>query len=339
MINSGLAEYHPIPRVLRICITAMDKELDKLEFRKRICEEHGLEHDPDSAYQIDLFLNRTNELQRVEVKRFPLQLSGHYLKNSREVSQTPMIVVDGANGRKRIGVGSVEEFIADPILGHFYPAAALLADKKQRIFLAGAGREDVDVRTLDQGRQFILTIENPNFNATPSPEFLAQLEQEIAKHSNGLVTVFGLKLADEVDKKHVLHSAEFRRKRYQLAVEVDDPVITQQVLTDLVSNTALPLVVHQHTPIRVAHRRSMMVRDRKVYALQAAMVSNTQFILNIEAGAGFYIKEFCFGDFGRTEPSISDLVGSSARCVALDFMGCTLMDEDAQQEGDGAGGD
>ncbi|KAH9260005.1 tRNA pseudouridine(54/55) synthase [Batrachochytrium salamandrivorans] len=264
MINLALAEYQPIPRVLRICITAMDKELDKLEFRKRICKEHDLVHDPDSAYQIDLFLNGTNELQRVEVKRFPLQLSGYYLKNSREVSQTPMIVVDGANGRKRIGVGSVEEFIADPIIGHFYPAAVLV-DKKQRIFLAGAGREDVNVRTLDQGRQFILTIENPNFNATPSSEFLAQLEAEIAKHSNGLVTVFGLKLANEMDKKHVLHSAEFRRKRYQLAVEVDDPVITQQVLTELVTNMALPLIVHQQTPIRVAHRRSMMVRDRKYF--------------------------------------------------------------------------
>lgn len=332
MLSEALGAYSPMPTTARICITAIDKTLDKLEYRNRICAEHSLIHNPEAAHQIDLFLDRANQIKRVEAKRFPLHLSAYYMKHSRNVSQTPMIVVDGANGRKRIGVGSVEEFIANPILHHFYnPDVLEQAPSKQRIFLAGAGREDVDVRTLGEGRQFILTVENPNRNDTPSAELLQQLERDIALQSNGLVTVFGFKLATEQDKKNVLHSAEFRRKRYQLAVQVDRPVVSEESL-DVLRNMEMPLVVHQQTPIRVAHRRAMMVRDRKVLSMQCAMVSNTMFILNLEAGAGFYIKEFCFGDFGRTEPSVSDLMQASARCVALDFMGCTQVDEDATEE-------
>lgn len=35
------------------------------------------------------------------------------------------------------------------------------------------------------------------------------------------------------------------------------------------------------------------------------------FVLELEAQAGTYIKEFVHGDFGRTRPSVGDLLGGT----------------------------
>ncbi|MGB4611299.1 MAG: tRNA pseudouridine(54/55) synthase Pus10, partial [Methanothermobacter thermautotrophicus] len=42
--------------------------------------------------------------------------------------------------------------------------------------------------------------------------------------------------------------------------------------------------------------------------------------LIIKGEGGLYIKELISGDSGRTEPSVSSVLGVPARCVALDVL-------------------
>lgn len=47
-------------------------------------------------------------------------------------------------------------------------------------------------------------------------------------------------------------------------------------------------------------------------------------ILDIVTQAGTYIKELVHGEFGRTEPSISSIIGQAIDIVALDVNGIDL---------------
>ena len=42
--------------------------------------------------------------------------------------------------------------------------------------------------------------------------------------------------------------------------------------------------------------------------------------LLIECEGGLYIKELISGDENRSKPSVSEILGTSARCVQLDVM-------------------
>lgn len=40
--------------------------------------------------------------------------------------------------------------------------------------------------------------------------------------------------------------------------------------------------------------------------------------------AGTYVKEFVHGDFGRTKPSVGDLIGAEVDILALDVISINL---------------
>lgn len=77
-------------------------------------------------------------------EREPVYLQGRYLKFQRGLSQTPW-VLDGV----RMGESSVEESIGDIALPYFRGSSYKFHT---------AGREDVDVRMLGNGRPFILEV-------------------------------------------------------------------------------------------------------------------------------------------------------------------------------------
>jgi tRNA pseudouridine synthase 10 len=92
--------------------------------------------------------------------------------------------------------------------------------------------------------------------------------------------------------------------------------------TDLTSRLgSFPLELKQHTPIRVLHRRSKMIRVRHVLTLAAKRIDNHYFRLNLSTDAGTYVKEFVHGDLGRTVPSVSSLLGCKTDIMELDCEG------------------
>lgn len=106
-------------------------------------------------------------------------------------------------------------------------------------------------------------------------------------------------------------------------------------------------LVQQMTPLRVLHRRPFLTRPRQVYSLKGFVhkgeswnvadlicfqikrnISITEnpkiLILDVVTQAGTYIKELVHGEFGRTRPSISLIIGQEIDIVALDVNGIDL---------------
>lgn len=84
-----------------------------------------------------------------------------------------------------------------------------------------------------------------------------------------------------------------------------------------------PIVLHQKTPIRVLHRRSLATRERSIFRIEVCKAETKNpkaFVLNMVTQAGTYVKEFVHGDFGRTTPSLRELLGTDADILALDVL-------------------
>ena len=70
------------------------------------------------------------------------------------------------------------------------------------------------------------------------------------------------------------------------------------------------MAVKQNTPIRVMHRRPLMIRDKEIIKIELTnFIDEHYFVVDITASAGCYIKEFVHGDFNRTKPSMSGIFG------------------------------
>lgn len=82
----------------------------------------------------------------------------------------------------------------------------------------------------------------------------------------------------------------------------------------------------QKTPIRVLHRRPLATRKKKIHEMNAKLITDRRnlFELRVTTEAGTYVKEFVHGDFGRTKPSVGDLIGHEVDIVALDVLGINL---------------
>ena len=93
---------------------------------------------------------------------------------------------------------------------------------------------------------------------------------------------------------------------------------------EILNNQKFPLVLKQKTPIRVLHRRSLATRSRSILEMEARLLENQTeiFKLRLKTEAGTYVKEFVHGDFGRTQPSIAQLLGMEADILGLDVVVC-----------------
>lgn len=89
--------------------------------------------------------------------------------------------------------------------------------------------------------------------------------------------------------------------------------------------------LHQKTPIRVLHRRTLATRLRTVYRASAERLGSDgdpardrYFVVRLSTQAGTYVKEFVHGDLGRTRPCLGTLLGTECDILALDVLGVEL---------------
>lgn len=87
------------------------------------------------------------------------------------------------------------------------------------------------------------------------------------------------------------------------------------------------MTLNQKTPLRVLHRRTLMVRLKTIHKLVALPIDSCNMILCVLASAGIaffhigtYIKEFVHGDLGRTLPNIGSLTNNQADIFQLDVL-------------------
>ena len=279
---------------------AFNRELGKQVSARTGAE--GAPADPEVTFLADLAVGR------VELTVLPVYLLGRYRKLDREIPQTrwPCRRCQGRGCEHCQGTGktyatSVEELIGGPFVA---------ASGAEGTRFHGMGREDIDARMLGDGRPFVLELRRPKRRRFDVEAIRAQ----VAPASGGRVEVPELRWGSAGDVVRVKESHP--EKSYRVGVE---GTVTQEKV-----NEALEFVrgraIAQRTPLRVAHRRSDRVRTRRIVDAQLVEAAEGRFTLDLRAEAGTYIKEWVEGDEGRTEPSLSGLVGAPLRVAFLDVM-------------------
>uniref|UniRef100_A0A8C4N2S1 tRNA pseudouridine(55) synthase n=1 Tax=Eptatretus burgeri TaxID=7764 RepID=A0A8C4N2S1_EPTBU len=237
--------------------------------------------------------------QKISCSHGPIYVAGRYNKFSRSLPQTPWII----DGERRMD-SSVEELISEPLMQGF---------AAEGFNFSSSGREDVDVRTLGQGRPFAVELLNPRRTATGS-EMVHKLQLQI----NGASNKIGVRDLQVVTRDSLLfmkQGEEEKTKLYSALVWSERELQLKDV--ELLNSTK-ELQLDQKTPLRVLHRRPLAVRPRVVHTIHADLVDAHQLRLQLRTQAGTYIKEFVHGDFGRTQPNLGSLLNTCADILELD---------------------
>uniref|UniRef100_A0A3B4C9R8 tRNA pseudouridine(55) synthase n=1 Tax=Pygocentrus nattereri TaxID=42514 RepID=A0A3B4C9R8_PYGNA len=226
-------------------------------------------------------------------------IAGRYNKFSRELPQTPWVI----DGERRME-GSVEELIADPLLSSF---------RADGFNFSSSGREDVDVRTLGNGRPFAMELLNPHRAKFNGAE-VRQL-QEVINASSDKIRVRDLQIVTRDAMGRMKEGEEEKTKSYSALIWTKKAITNSDL--DFIANIK-ELKIDQKTPLRVLHRRPLAVRQRVIHSMSASYLDTHHFRLQLHTQAGTYIKEFVHGDFGRTKPNLCALMESEVDILELD---------------------
>lgn len=199
---------------------------------------------------------------------------------------------------------SVEELIAEPVLSAF---------RASGFNFSSSGREDVDVRTLGNGRPFAMELLNPH-KSWFSRVSMKQL-QETINNSSDKIRVRDLQIVSREAMSRMKEGEEDKTKSYTALVWTQKPIEKEDIhfLDDIKEMT-----LDQKTPLRVLHRRALAVRPRVIHSMTTRFVDQHHFYLGLKTQAGTYIKEFVHGDFGRTKPNMCVLLKTETDILELD---------------------
>ncbi|KAF7393997.1 hypothetical protein HZH68_010816 [Vespula germanica] len=338
----------PSPFLLEICfVYACDENeccalLDKLGNNHNKCSEKKRKYDNNkySRKHIESVMSSTTDEIFEKYYLFPptqpdsfinignvlcshssIFIGGRYNKLSRQLSQTPWFI----NGEKKMET-SVQDILCEPIAK---------AVKAESIKFLSSGREDVDVRNIHSGRPFAVELINPRITKITS-ELLSNLVTIINDSSTQVKVTTNLKLLNRDDLKKLKEGENVKTKFYRALCVCRKAPQDKSCLEAL--NKLKNVKIIQKTPIRVLHRRPLTPRVRFIYDMRARWAKpqelknlpnaptddNTFFVLDVKTQAGTYVKEFVHGDFGRTKPSLCDLLNTEVDIVALDVTGINL---------------
>ena len=249
-------------------------------------------------------------------------VEGRYRKLSRDLPQTVFFCPDckGHPRRRRgcqrcEGFGKLTRDSVQELVGWVLGAAF----KTRKNKFHGAGREDVNVRMLGQGRSFVVELVNPRQLDVD----LAACEAEINRRNEGRLEVLGLHWTEKA-RVQVIKEA-MRAKEYRALVRTSQAPTPEALAGVLACRT--PIL--QRTPSRVAHRRADLERERWIELLRFEPAEADTYEVLLRTQHGTYVKEVISGEGGATQPSLSSLLGVSCECVELDVT--AILDEEGQQ--------
>ena len=277
-------------------------ELSRL-IGKKIEEEMDIVVDFERA-DIMAVIDMRDGKERVELQVNSVLIYAQYNKYSREIPQTEWHCrkcrgsgCDECDWTGKQYMTSVQEEIQEPFIRE---------SKAIEAKFHGGGREDVDAKCFGK-REFVLELIEP-LNRDLD---LEELQEEV-NESSDKVEIFNIEYthkdkAADIKQKHA-------DKEYRAMVETEEEFSEE----DLEKISEVVGEIEQDTPERVEHRRADKTRKREVYKVDWEKTGEKEFKLTVKAEAGTYIKELIHGDEGRTQPNISDLIGTQAECTQLD---------------------
>lgn len=179
------------------------------------------------------------------------------------------------------------------------------------IRFSSSGREDVDVQMLGRGRPFVIEFIEPDQNVDVNTIDLVKITDEIAQLSSSLVTVKDLQWVKRSDVKDLRLEESDKKKSYSALCCATRPISQEEI--DQFNEKMKPFTIEQKTPLRVLHRRPLATRKRLIESLKLYREPSRDdryFSMSVITEAGTYIKELVHSDFGRTKPSLDDLLGN-----------------------------
>ncbi len=256
---------------------------------------------------IVIFYDMKND--RVEIRSNPVFIYGRYCKLVRGIPQSrwDCKICKGKGCGECGGTGrnypdSISEYISIPIQE---------ALKGTRFKFHAAGREDVDVLMLGNGRPFVVEITKPR---TRHPDFEV-LTRTINSHAHGKIKVHSLELTTRKKLQSLKTSASETVKEYRALIHISGEVsaVTLQEAMERLTGATLD----QRTPHRVSHRRSDLVRKKQVFEVRLVKKDAHTVDGFFKVQGGTYVKELISGDDGRTSPSLTEMLGTECKCVEL----------------------
>ncbi|MCL5438088.1 MAG: tRNA pseudouridine(54/55) synthase Pus10 [Candidatus Thermoplasmatota archaeon] len=244
---------------------------------------------PDLTIIVDL------RYDSIALQTSSVYISGTYRKTRRDLPQTRWIHGDHPGD-------SVEEIVGIPLQE---------MTASENFFLHGAGREDVDVRMLGNGRQFVIEAYHPVKRAVDLDRF-----RETVNGSGRGVEISNLSFCDVSLIRKI--KADTNDKTYRARVEFDSSPGEEKVRSAI--EIMAGKIIYQRTPLRVASRRSDLIRERRIISIELEDFHGNLATLIVTAQSGTYIKEMLNGDNGRTEPSLSSLCEMPVRVLELDVI-------------------
>jgi len=246
----------------------------------------------------------------VSLQIAPLFIYGRYQKFDRTIPQTIWNCkrcrgkgCEYCNYTGKMYPTSVQELIGDVFLKE--------TEGTKHTF-HGMGREDIDARMLGNGRPFILEISNPKKRVLN----LSRMMDRVNNSASGRVAVMDLRYARREDVAKIKSAKA--EKTYLAEVEFEKPVDPERLKE--VEKELTGRVILQRTPNRVSHRRADIERERKVININSKVPDEQHAAFTIRGESGLYIKELIHGDEGRTQPSISEILGIKCRVISLDVL-------------------
>ncbi|MHA1488806.1 MAG: tRNA pseudouridine(54/55) synthase Pus10 [Promethearchaeota archaeon] len=181
----------------------------------------------------------------------------------------------------------------------------------------GAGREDIDVLMLGNGRPFILEIRNPVIRTLD----LEKIKKQVNEINAGKIYIKDLKFSSKKEVINIKAEAEQTRKVYKALTEAKNDLNLDEFTEKLtlLKNKFENKILNQRTPFRVAHRRADKIRKKMVFKIDGKYIKPNLYEFIIETQGGTYIKELINGDNGRTPQSFAEIFGP-LNCKELDVI-------------------
>ncbi|MBF4469648.1 MAG: tRNA pseudouridine(54/55) synthase Pus10, partial [Methanobrevibacter arboriphilus] len=232
---------------------------------------------PDIVIMVDLrkILDKDKEENaedlskiKIRIQINPIFIEGKYKKLIRGIPQTKWPCrkckgkgCDECNGTGKMYNESVEELISNIVLKETNGYEAKFH---------GAGREDIDVRMLGEGRPFVLEIKEPKFRKLD----LYSITNKVNEYSEGKTEYNDLKFTERNRKAEIKVSSPDTFKVYRALVECEAK-ISEKDLSKIkqLENT----IIKQRTPQRVSHRRADKVREREVKEVSTNLINSNTF--------------------------------------------------------------
>jgi tRNA pseudouridine synthase 10 len=299
---------------LRANFEILDAETLKSDFNRELGKELARALGKDVDFERpDLVIFYDMVKDYVELRINPVFIYGRYRKLERGIPQSRWDCgecngkgCDACEGTGRKYQDSVSEYIG-------IPAKDLLKGLKFKVH--AAGREDIDVLMLGNGRPFVIEVSKP---AIRKPDF-EELTDLINEHAMGKVKVTDLEISTRKRFQQLKGEASENVKEYKAIIQIEEDISEENL--EKSAKLLVGKTIEQRTPNRVAHRRSDLVRKKRI--LEVTLEKSESKIIEgfFRVQGGTYVKELISGDEGRTSPSLSEVLGTPCVCIQLDVVG------------------